>query len=105
MKTVLKSVGVSLLIGFLLGSQAHAMSGGERRSVLVNIAGFDLRTEAGRDLVYWKLKAAAKQACIDMRSRHHLAKPMLYSQCVNEAITAAVHQVPDAVFRQHAAQR
>jgi UrcA family protein len=104
MKTIWKHVGMALVMGLLLGSQAHANIGVERRSILVDIAGLDLSTEAGRDLVFGKLRRAAKRACIDVESRHNLS-PMLYSQCVNDALTGAVSQVSDPVFRSYAAQR
>jgi UrcA family protein len=104
MKTIFKRVGMPLMMGLLLGSQVHASIGVERRSVLVNIAGLDLSTEAGRDLVFKKLRRAAKRACIDVESRHNLS-PMLYSQCVNDAVTGAVSQVSDPVFRRYASQR
>jgi UrcA family protein len=104
MKTILRRVGMALVVGSLLGSQVHANIGDERRSVLVDIAGLDLGSDAGRDLVYRKLRRAAKRACIDIETRHNLSS-MLYSQCVNDALTGAVSQVSDPVFRRYAAER
>ena len=104
MKTMLKSVGTALVMGLLLGSQVHANIGDERRSVLVNIAGLDLSSDAGRDLAYRRLRRAAKRACIDVETPHNLSS-MLYSQCVNGALTGAVSQVSDPVFRRYAAKR
>ena len=104
MKVTLQRVGMALVMGLLLGSQVHANIGDERRSVLVNIAGLDLSSDAGRELVYRKLRRAAKRACVDVERRHHLSS-MLYSQCVTGALTGAVSQVSDPVFRRYAAER
>jgi UrcA family protein len=104
MKTILQCVGMALVMGLLLATQVHANIGDERRSVLVNIAGLDLSTDVGRDLVYRKLRRAAKRACIDVETRHNLSS-MLYSQCVNGALTGALSQVSDPVFRRYAAER
>jgi UrcA family protein len=104
MKTIWQRVGMALVVGSLLGNQVHANIGDDRRSVLVDIAGLDLDSDAGRDLVYRKLRRAAKRACIDVETRHNLAS-MLYSQCVNEALTGAVSQISDPAFRRYAAER
>lgn len=93
MNKLFQRVGLPFVMSLLLCSHAYAGLGVERRSVVVNIAGIDLRTEAGRGLVYRKLKRAAKQACIDVESRHNLNRSTLYSQCVHDALTAAVAQV------------
>jgi UrcA family protein len=104
MKIILKRVGTTLAMGLLLGSQVHAKIGDERRSVLVSIAGLDLSNDAGRDLVYRKLRRAAKRACIDLETRHNLSS-MLYSHCVHDALTEAVSQVANPVFRRYASER
>ncbi len=96
---------VSMICLLPHSAQSRADDFNERRTVIVRVAAHDLQSEEGRGIVYRRLQTAAKQACIDVDSRHELRKALLLRHCVNDAMSKAVAQLSDPTFQEYAAAR
>jgi UrcA family protein len=66
---------------------------GDIRQVRVSYAGLDLETRAGAEILFRRIKAAARSVCIEMYGKQDLEQRYRWKQCVNEAIARAVTDV------------
>lgn len=76
----------------------------DTHSVEVDIAGYDLTTDAGSEAVLKKLENAAKKACDDRSGPKSVAEWRMTQTCIDDAMATAIDSLAVERERQAAAK-
>ena len=91
-RTILAGVATAVLMT-VAAVPAHAGSSNVAKSVEVDIAGIDLTTDAGTELVLRKVRRAAEDACDVKPGRRTLTEMSDSRACVDKAMEQAIESL------------
>jgi UrcA family protein len=84
-------------------SIAHADSNIEQRYVRVRFADIDTSDRHGAQVLYRRIRNAAKSVCQDLEPDHELSAMPLYADCVRNAIGDAIVKIDRPTVTAYAA--
>ena len=84
-------------VGLLGGMSASATSlaSSSQKAATVSFEELDLNTQKGVDVLYARLRIAAKDVCAPLAGRE-LSRQAKYRACINESLDQAVQEVANA---------